>query len=56
VFGVDSQPYAIAIKYWCPREGWGYASDGANERIVYCMKDGTWSNQFNIETCMSELD
>ena len=54
VFGVDSQPYAVAIKYWCPREGWGYASDGSNERMVYCLRDGTWSNQFNIETCQSE--
>ena len=28
------QDYATAIKYWCPREGWGYPSNGHNETTV----------------------
>ena len=54
VEGVDPRPYATAIKYYCPRENWAYPSTGFNEVMVYCLKDGTWSNQFNIETCQSK--
>ena len=53
VEGVDPRPYATAIKYYCPRDNWAYPSTGFNEVMVYCLKDGTWSNQFNIETCQS---
>ena len=53
--GVDPRPYATAIKYFCPRENWGYPSTGENEVTIYCRNDGTWSNEFNIETCMSEF-
>ena len=54
VDGVDPRPYASAIKYYCPRENWAYPSTGLNEVMVYCLRDGTWSNQFNIETCQSK--
>ena len=54
VEGVDPRPYATAIKYFCPRDNWAYPSTGFNEVMVYCLKDGTWSNQFNIETCQSK--
>ena len=54
VEGVDPRPYATAIKYYCPRDNWAYPSTGFNEVMVYCLKDGTWSNQFNIETCQSK--
>ena len=54
VEGVDPRPYATAIRYYCPRENWAYPSTGYNEVMVYCLKDGTWSNQFNIETCQSK--
>ena len=53
--GVDPRPYATAIKYFCPRENWGYPSTGESEVTIHCRNDGTWSNAFNIETCMSEL-
>ena len=52
--GVDPRPYATAIKYFCPRENWGYPSTGDSEVTIHCRNDGTWSNAFNIETCMSE--
>ena len=52
--GVDPRPYATAIKYFCPRENWGYPSTGESEVTIHCRNDGTWSNAFNIETCMSE--
>ena len=54
VDGVDPRPYATAIKYFCRRLGWGYPSNGLNETVVYCQNDGTWSNEVNIETCMSK--
>lgn len=54
VEGVDPRPYATAIKYYCPRDNWAYPSTGFNEVMVYCLKDGTWSNEFNIETCQSK--
>ena len=54
VEGVDPRPYATAIKYFCPRDNWAYPSTGFNEVMVYCLKDGTWSNEFNIETCQSK--
>ena len=53
--GVDPRPYATAIKYFCPRENWGYPSTGESEVTIHCRNDGTWSNAFNIETCMSEF-
>ena len=52
--GVDPRPYATAIKYYCRREGWGYASTGNNETTITCQWDGTWSNDANIETCVSK--
>ena len=52
--GVDPRPYATAIKHFCPRENWGYPSTGDSEVTIHCRNDGTWSNAFNIETCMSE--
>ena len=52
--GVDPRPYATAIKYYCRREGWGYASTGDNETTITCQWDGTWSNDANIETCVSK--
>ena len=53
--GVDPRPYATSIKYFCPRENWGYPSTGESEVTIHCRNDGTWSNAFNIETCMSEF-
>ena len=55
ISGVDPRPYATAIKYYCPRPGWGYPSNGENETTIYCQQDGTWSNDANIETCISML-
>ena len=52
--GVDPRPYATRIRYYCPRDGWGYPSNGLNEKIIYCQRDGSWSNDVNIETCMSK--
>ena len=54
ISGVDPRPYATAIKYYCPRPGWGYPSNGENETTIYCQQDGTWSNDANIETCISK--
>ena len=51
---VDPRPYAAAIKYYCPRDNWGYPSDGTNEKTIFCQKDGTWSNDADIEPCMSK--
>ena len=42
------------FRYFCPREGWGYPSNGENEVEIHCQHDGTWSNDANIETCMSK--
>ena len=52
--GVGPRPYATAVKYYCPRSDWGYPSTGESETVIYCLKDGTWSNSFDIEPCMSE--
>ena len=54
VDGEDPRPYATAIHYYCPKEGWGYPSSGENEKTIHCQTDGTWSNEANIETCISE--
>lgn len=36
-------------------KGWGYPTTGANETTIYCRWDGTWSNDANIESCISEF-
>ena len=54
VDGVDPRPYATAIKYFCRRKGWGYPTTGENETTIYCRWDGTWSNDANIESCISK--
>ena len=54
VDGVDPRPYATAIKYFCRRKGWGYPTTGDNETTIYCRWDGTWSNDANIESCISK--
>ena len=36
------------------REGWGFPSTGANETLISCLWDGQWSNDVNIETCISQ--
>ena len=43
----------MSLRYFCPREGWGYPSNGENEMTIHCQHDGSWSNDANIETCMS---
>ena len=52
VDGKDARPYATEITYYCPRYGWGYPSDGLNSTTIQCNMDGSWSNLYNIETCM----
>ena len=52
--GVRPRPYASAVRYFCPRKDWGYSSDGLNERVVFCQMDGTWSNDVDIEPCVSK--
>ena len=37
--GIDPRPYATSIRYWCPRNGWGFPSNGE------------WSNLDTIEQC-----
>ena len=54
VDGVDPRPFATQIKYYCRREGWGYPSTGENEQWINCQWDGQWSNDANIETCVSK--
>ena len=54
VDGVHPRPYATAIKYFCRRKGWGYPTIGDNETTIYCRWDGTWSNDANIESCISK--
>ena len=39
VQGIDPRPYATSIRYWCPRNGWGFPSNGE------------WSNLDTIEQC-----
>ena len=51
--GEDPRPYATAIEYYCPRKGWGYPSTGEDRTTIYCQQDGTWSNDVNIESCIS---
>ena len=55
VEGGVARPYSVAIKYFCPRQGWGYPSNGLNEQIVHCLKNGEWSNEVNVETCQSKV-
>ena len=52
VDGKDARPYATEITYYCPRIGWGFPSDGFNSTSIRCRMDGSWSNLYNIETCM----
>ena len=54
VDGVDPRPYATEIVYYCRREGWGYPSNGDNETTIQCNWDGQWSNDQNIESCVSK--
>lgn len=53
VDGVDPRPYAAAILYYCPRDYWAYPTSGLSQVMVYCQRDGTWSNTVNIELCQS---
>ena len=52
--GIDPRPYATRIRYYCRREGWGYPSTGNNDFNITCQWDGQWSNDVNIETCVSK--
>ena len=54
IAGVHPRPFATAIKYYCRREGWGFPSTGLNETQISCLWDGQWSNDVNIETCISK--
>ena len=54
IAGVHPRPFATAIKYYCRREGWGFPSTGLNETQIRCLWDGQWSNDVNIETCISK--
>ena len=54
VDGEDPRPFATQIVYFCRREGWGYPSTGANETWINCQWDGQWSNDVNIEQCVSK--
>ena len=53
VDGEDPRPYATAIEYYCPRVGWGYPSTGEDRTVIHCQQDGIWSNEVNIESCIS---
>ena len=55
VTGLSPRPYATAIRYFCPRDNWGYPSNGENEETIYCRRDGSWSNDRDIEPCMSKF-
>ena len=52
--GGRARPYGVAVKYYCPREEWGYPSNGLREQIVHCNSDGQWSNEANVENCQSK--
>ena len=51
VQGIDPRPYATVIRYWYPRNGWGFPSNGEWEAYIYCEMDGYWSNLDTIEQC-----
>ena len=51
VQGIDPRPYATGIRYWYPRNGWGFPSNGEWEVYIYCEMDGYWSNLDTIEQC-----
>ena len=51
VQGIDPRPYATGIRYWYPRNGWGFPSSGEWEVYIYCEMDGYWSNLDTIEQC-----
>ena len=48
---MQSKTYETVIRYYCPEKGYGYSSDGANERYSICMSDGHW-NLTQIEDCV----
>ena len=49
--GEQPRPFATQIRYFCPREGWGYPSTGDREQLITCQMDGSWSNLKVIEDC-----
>ena len=53
VQGIDPRPYATSIRYWCPRNGWGFPSSGEWEVYIYWMDTGaTWTPLNNVRNSL----
>jgi hypothetical protein len=53
VQGIDPRPYATGIRYWYPRNGWGFPSNGEGEVYIYWMDTGaTWTPLNNVRNSL----
>ena len=53
VQGIDPRPYATGIRYWYPRNGWGFPSNGEWEVYIYWMDTGaTWTPLNNVRNSL----
>ena len=47
----ESRKYQTVVKYSCPKQGWGYPSNGASEVYSICQADKSWNVTF-VEECI----
>ena len=53
VQGIDPRPYATGIRYWYPRNVWGFPSNGEWEVYIYWMDTGaTWTPLNNVRNSL----
>ena len=45
-----NKSYGDVVRYWCPQEGWGYASNGLSEMYAICQANKMW-NLTKVEPC-----
>ena len=49
-----SQSYGTKIKYYCPKAGWGFPSNGLSEVFNECQADKTWTLD-EVDTCVCKI-
>ena len=47
----ENKTFTAIVRYYCPKNGWGYPSNGYSEMLSHCQADKTWSLT-SIEDCV----
>ena len=47
--------FGTVVKYWCPKNGWGFPSTGGSEIYSMCQADKTW-NVTSVENCIGTYE